>query len=327
MRIFNKRNVFVLILLMLCIFTVTSVSASDLNATDDVIAVEDTVDEMSVNEKTEILSTNYTPKTFDEIQTAVDSASEGDTVILDGYYQFNNTVTVYKKLNFVGKNDATVDGDNRMGLFYISWGKEVTFKNIIFKNAYYDSYGGAINGGGEATAINCTFINNSAKDGGAISNGNAVNCTFINNSAYFGSGGAIRGGTAINCNFINNSAYGFHNSNGGAISNGNAVNCTFINNSAKEGGAISGYGYSYSAVDCIFINNSAVDYGGAVCHCSVFNSTFKFNSATTGGAIYEVSAVNCSFVNNSAKAYGGVAFKSDFLNCQLVNNSAIYDVL
>ena len=320
MRIFNKRNVFVLILLMLCIFTVTSVSASDLNATDDVITAVNTVDEISVNEKTEILSVNYTPKTFDEIQTAVDSASEGDTVILDGYYQFNNTVTVYKKLNFVGKNDATVDGDNRMGLFYISWGKEVTFKNIIFKNAYYDSYGGAIYGGG--TAINCTFINNSAMDGGAISNVDAMNCTFINNSAYYGSGGAICGGSAVNCSFVNNSAY---YGSGGAIRGGTAINCTFINNSAKEGGAICGHGYSYSAVDCIFINNSAVDYGGAVCHCSVFNSTFKFNSATTGGAIYEVSAVNCSFVNNSAKAYGGVAFKSDFLNCQLVNNSAIYD--
>ena len=54
MRIFNKRNVFVLILLMLCIFTVASVSASDLNATDDVIAVEDTVDEINVNEKTSV---------------------------------------------------------------------------------------------------------------------------------------------------------------------------------------------------------------------------------------------------------------------------------
>ena len=79
-----------------------SVSASDLNATDDVIAVEDTVDEMSVNEKTEILSTNYTPKTFDEIQTAVDGASEGDTVIFDGYYQFKSAVNVNKQLNFVG---------------------------------------------------------------------------------------------------------------------------------------------------------------------------------------------------------------------------------
>ena len=150
--------------MLICIFSVTSVSASDLNATDDVIAVEDTVDEMSVNEKTEILSTNYTHKTFDEIQTAVDSASEGDTVILDGYYQFKSAVNVGKQLNFVGKNDATLDGNNNASLFILN-ANGIIFKNITFKNGHYSSdlWGGVVNSNGVydgGTFVNCSFVNN-----------------------------------------------------------------------------------------------------------------------------------------------------------------------
>ncbi|MEE0939223.1 MAG: hypothetical protein UIB65_05265 [Methanobrevibacter sp.] len=186
--------------MMLCIFTVTSVSASDLNATDDVITAVNTVDEISVNEKTEILSVNYTPKTFDEIQTAVDSASDGDTVILDGYYQFNSTVTVYKQLNFVGINDATVDGNKNVGLFIVS-DNGVTFNNITFKNGNSaNDKGGAIyfiknvDGG---YVMNCNFVGNSALGGGAIyfaKGGNIVNCSFINN---IGISSAMTGGAVF----------------------------------------------------------------------------------------------------------------------------------
>lgn len=176
--------------MLICIFSVTSVSASDLNATDDVIAVEDTVDVIGVNEKTEILSTNYTPKTFDEIQTAVDSASDGDTVILDGYYRFNSTIEVNKQLNFVGINNATVDGNNTIRLF-TAFGNNISFKDITFKNGK-SNMGAAIQGSSNVNVFDCTFVNNSASNGGALYLCNSYNCIFINNSAE-SDGGAVVG--------------------------------------------------------------------------------------------------------------------------------------
>lgn len=81
--IFNKKYVFALILLVLCVFGLTSVSASDLNETvisqiDDGASLED-APELSVgkNNEPEILSVNYTPQNFSEIQTVVDNASDG----------------------------------------------------------------------------------------------------------------------------------------------------------------------------------------------------------------------------------------------------------
>lgn len=68
---------------MLCVFGLTSVSASDLNETvisqiDDGASLED-AHELSVgkNNEPEILSVNYTPQNFSEIQTVVDNASDG----------------------------------------------------------------------------------------------------------------------------------------------------------------------------------------------------------------------------------------------------------
>ena len=288
-----------------------------MNATDDVIAVEDTVDEMSVNEKTEILSTNYTHKTFDEIQTAVDSASEGDTVILDGYYQFKSAVNVGKQLNFVGKNDATLDGNNNASLFILN-ANGIIFKNITFKNGHYSSdlWGGVVNSNGVydgGTFVNCSFVNNYGFQGGALHRGSAVNCSFVNNSADYG--GAIYEGSAVNCTFENNSA-----ADGGAIYEANAFDCRFINNSATNGGAMSKEGYN--ATNCAFINNSATN-GGATFNVLAINSTFINNRATAnGGAMHDNIAINCSFYQNHASNDGGAGYNVIAVNSLFEYNSA-----
>ena len=99
-------------MLVLCVFGLTSVSASDLNETvisqiDDGASLED-APELSVgkNNEPEILSVNYTPQNFSEIQTAVDNASDGDIITIDGYNLFKDTIAVNNSLTFVGKNNA-----------------------------------------------------------------------------------------------------------------------------------------------------------------------------------------------------------------------------
>ena len=61
-------------------------------------------------------------------------------------------------------------------------------------------YSGAIH---RYNAINCTFIQNTAKYGGAIFDSTATNCTFINNSAQ--RGGAMFIGNAVLCRFVEDS--------------------------------------------------------------------------------------------------------------------------
>ena len=128
---------------------------------------------------------------------------------------------------------------------------------------------------------NCTFIDNSAEYGGAVSDGgNVVNCTFINNSATFG--GSLNG--IYDLYFYQYMYYSSSYHYVGTFYT-NVTNCTFINGSAKYGGAM----YDGLAVNCSFINTSA-DYGGAIylnqnmtiSYCNFTNCFANFK----GGAIY-----------------------------------------
>ena len=359
---------------MIGIFLVASASASDLNeeilsqSDDDSISVgkiDQTQEELSADEidenkelsviDTSTLSANYTPTSSFEIQTYVDHAADEDTIILDGYYLLMDTINVNKTLNFVGINNATLDGNNTVQLFNVSK-TGVTFKNITFKNgksdnggAVYFRKGGSVvdcsfvnnsaikNGGavyfndGEGSVEGSTFINNTAKDGGALKNGGseiskvfAMNCNFINNFAN-GYGGAIDSGSAINCNFSENRAY----NRGGAMSYGDAVNCTFMDNSViiyevyNDGGAM----FSGHAENCVFINNSAYQ-GGAASYVKAVNCSFINNVANSGGAMIYCSAFDSDFINNSAESCGGAIYYDSFgyygevINCSFFNNSA-----
>jgi hypothetical protein len=167
--------------------------------------------------------------------------------------------------------------------------------------------------------FNCTFIGNSAGDGGAVNwGGYFTNCTFIGNSAYYG-GGMFGDGYLISCTFRRNSAVEM----GGAIaawdsSGATMVNCIFEENSARSGGAIGDFEADATRLnDCIFIRNSAENgggmslLGGSV--ATVTNCAFVGNSASdNGGGLQDwysmVCLTNCSFRGNSAGNHGGGVF-------------------
>lgn len=344
----------IFICLIICLFSIASVCASDENATDDVISQEmDIGEDLQITQEEE-LSAAYlvNGSTFKDIQTAVNNAKNDDTIEISGNYVGDGSeITINKKLHIVGKDGAVLDAKTSSGIFKIN-SDNITIKNLKFINAnngravdgsfneygfsrYYDyqcincsfnnNLGGAIYGG---TSINCTFINNTcfiyddlSEDGGAICSGNAVDCTFINNHAKTW-GGAIYNDyydplLVLNCIFINNSA----DTCGGAIYGYDAVNCTFINNFAGVGGAMDGG----LALNCIFINNSAEGSGGAISDGGAVNCTFINNLAYEGdgGAIssYGDDAVNCTFVNNTGRLGGAIAYVNA-VNCTFINNTA-----
>ena len=202
---------------------------------------------------------------------------------------------------------------------------------------------------------NCTFEYNSAVADNNNSHAGALcfkpgtkvsNCTFIGNSAYQGGATTFHAeGNLDNCIFINNTAIGY----GGAISTGygesgivviqeiSISNSYFEGNSAPIGGAIATKGTSVNVTDSNFVSNKASENGGAIFimddGINVLNSNFTNNVAKKyAGAIYvngsNVNVHDSNFNNNSAEFSGAIRVygnnvsinKSKFTNNKAISN-------
>ena len=192
---------------------------------------------------------NYTDEsqltTYDEINSlkdAVFNANNNDTIYLANitYDGDNNTqITVNKSINFIGSQNTVIDGKNQKYLFIIADNVKVSFKNIIFRNAYKsgngdDVYGAALEiFNADVIIDNCQFISNKVSYGtsddvygAAISNkGNLsiLNSYFLENTLdsmyeHNGFGGSIYNNGNL---YINNAS--FIKSRGGEYSKGSAI--------------------------------------------------------------------------------------------------------
>ncbi len=253
--------------------------------------------------------------------------------------------------NSAGYGGATSDVDcincsfiNNTAYYNSGAGNAASYVNCTFTGNTAKYYGGAVYIGStirKYPITNCIFTENHATVGGAI---NVMfpdttpidNCSFIRNSAAW-EAGAIYNGDFNNCYFSENFA-----EYGGAIKYGIARNSTFRGNYANFGGA----GYQSQDFNCSFIENYA-DYGGATYESfrtinSSFignyaflggamygkgtitpnNCYFAYNSAKSGGAIYQANAKNSFFAYNKAVEYGGAMYGETATNCTFKNNSA-----
>ena len=201
-------------------------------------------------------------------------------------------------LTIDGQNHS-IDGKGFSRIFIIT-SKNVTLKNIIFKNGFifknYDNpsnnHGGAIrnNFGSDLRIIGCKFIENKCEEnGGSITNNGKL---VLTKSSF------------TDCNARN----------GGSISNLGKIEIVdglFEGNSGNHGGAI----YNHNEIrisQCRFSENSAIIYGGSLYNCSeayleIIGTCFKGNSIVTkhalvaGGAIYNegnISINDSSFYDN-----------------------------
>ena len=375
-----ERNYLILLCLILFIVSIAAVSATeDVNQTDNLELSsnsnsEDKVDldnnnsldeNNDLSEKLEsdsnILAMSKADKltgktidvenfTFKDIQKAVNSADEGDTVYLKAGTYLNNEngpISINQNnISIVGVKDSTIlDAQKTSGIFNIQAGSGITIKDIVFINGNAD-YGGAIYVFNDIDNVNidATFINNTAFHGGAnyfvrtVSNVN-ISGTYINNTAESDGGANYFVGTVsdsyISGNYINNTAGdGGANYFVGTVSDSD-ISGTYINNTASYGGANYFVGtVSDSDISGTYINNIAKYYGGAnyfleAVSDSDISGTYINNTAKgyDGGANYffnAVSNVNISgtYINNTAKYYGGA---NDFYGTvSNVNSSGTY---
>lgn len=307
----------ILISLILLVFSLTSVSATDLNAT---FVHSSSADGGSLQSSVELQDSNIQlsyldPGSFKDLQEKVDNAPAGS--VLDLYKDYNGKfkakIHIEKDLTIDG-HGHTLDCMNKESTcgFYSSCGN-IILKNlkIINGNKLHGNDGLTMTGGAiyifgvaKYTLDNCTLMNNNVeKGGGAICNKadtllTIKNCQFISNKAHDNDGGAIYSCGNV---YIENSLFKSNSvscSGGAVYSEGDieVINSTFESNQAKgalveksNGGAICG---KKVVIDnCTFKNNYAQNRGGAV-HASTITlkrtpSLFDGNTARDyGGAIY-----------------------------------------
>ena len=340
----NSKYIFILCLIVFCLVSLASVSASEnLNKTiiNDVgvistdasegtlgVSLDDVSnDTLTVSMDGEILSANNwyvnasntaanrdgsRENPFNNLNETLanPSLNDGDTIyIAGGLYtgESNRNLMTEKALSLIsfGSDEVIFDAENK-GRFISFGSNEINIIGITFRNGN-NSIQTSMGGG-------ALFFTNGLRD-------SIINATFINNRAPIGGAIAFYFGTVVeNCIFD------------GMFIN-NIVNRT-ISNYMAGGGAI-GFGSSShptTGVDVInctfyadFVNNTAVNYngnnilgGGAIFFGGdVANSTF--------GSIFinntYLSNVNSGYLGGGAIYFAGQDTVNITLNGQFINNS------
>ena len=348
----KKRYLF--LVMLICLFTISTVSAED-NSTSDIVSVSNDVNIIESNMNSIVNDTDTFKVSNDELLTdgnnwyvnaskisSGDGKSEasafktlkdalnnnqlqdGDTIMIaSGEYKgTNNTdLTINKNLNFIkyGSGVAIFDAEGLRRIWTVSV-TSINITGLTFKNGKSTINGGAIYFSKQANFnINATFINNTAKSGGAIYiygelTGNLTG-SFINNTAT-SNGGAI------------------YISSGGIKGN---LNGSFISNTAtNEGGAIYCGGVTGN-LNGSFINNTATNNGGAIyIYGGIYGNltgSFINNAATNdGGAIYNEGSYDSGiirdsiFINNNKNTISAKSAYITAINCWFGNNATNYNI-
>ncbi len=348
----NNKIYILLLLTLVCILSISAISASENTTDKDIISsdnnkennlktniqYDDVItskenDELNLEEtnndeedksgKDKTTTLNEETLTFRDLNRTI-NGNTNSTIYLSNNYQYNeyldhgftHGIQISRDLTIYG-NGVTLNANNISSIFTLTdLNLNVKFYNLNFiKGLSYE--GGIVYGG---NAYNCTFKENYEA---ALHSGNAYNCTFIENHY-----GALRSGNAYNCTFIEN--------DGGSIYDGTAYNCTFTGN--NHGYQMSGAIDKGEAYNCIFTGTIGTTiYHGTAYNCTftenmgpcieggdAYNCTFTGNNAISGAGIDGGTAYNCIFTGNNADNYGGAILRGKSINCIFIGNKAKY---
>ena len=223
MRSNSKKITISLLLVIICLLTITCVSASNNESKVCQISADNNELELSHkdsdNSKLEIKEKD-TPVTASVTQKKPKTMSAYDKFVEDideNYYvELNDDITIddtiYVSDCTINGNGHTING-NKNQIFYVRG--TVTIKNLILTNG--DSFhGGAIYSyaGSTLNLDHCTISNSKATEGGAVYSTGKLNlndCTFLNNNAIDHGGAVVThsesGRSKVNiknCNFEGN---------------------------------------------------------------------------------------------------------------------------
>ena len=275
--------------------------------------------------------TIHVPTTeYPTIQSGIDAASSGDTVLVaDGIYIENILFPGSKTITLISQNGAestVVDGGYIGSVVTFAAGNISTLNGFTITNGSTPQNGGGVLCGSSSspTITNCIITDNEALVGGGGIHCAPSSSPFIANSiiqynSVTGANNESNGGgihastfsspTISNCIIKNNTS----NWNGGGLALNTAdgptiVNCLFSNNTAAvNGGAISFQDSAPTIVNCSFSNNNASGNGGAIACSNPLPETAVTNCILWEDSPVEIANASATFLVTYSDIQGGYA--------------------
>ena len=248
----------------------------------------------------------------------------------------------------INGNGHIVDAKGKTRIFETN-GKNIILKNIILKNGFTESRGGAIfNTGHGILAINDCLLheNISKRHGGAIFNSGGSELTItqssLNENTANNDGGAINnnGTLTIMQSTINENTA---NNDGGAIDNNGIleiIESVFNENTANNGGgAINNNGDLVIRLSSFGENITKEESGGAINNngnLTIIESILNENTANNGGGAInnewskltiEKSILNENTANNDGGAINNYEGNFKIFNCEMSKNNSPNNII
>ena len=302
-----------------------------------------------------LATTFHVPSQYPTIQSGVDAASPGDSVLVACgiYYEHDilmkSGIVLLSESGTTDSSCVTIDAQRLGRVFYcLDVDQTTTIERFTITGGLAGDGAGLVCYNSSPILVGCTFTCNEALNWGAgvacydYCSPTVKSCTFFDNQAPHGAGMAcwhrpLTPAMIIDCVFTNNRA---DHAGGGMDcphSSPLIVNCVFSENSAGAcGGGISCWqGSTPMLTNCSFSGNWAEWGGGLVCEDNsaptLTGCSFVGNSADYGGGLEcrgssSATITECTFVANSADRGGGVRCRVSshprFTNCTFSGNSA-----
>ena len=280
-------------------------------------------------------NTFYIPNDYNSIQSGINNASSGDTIIVNPGIYFEN-ITIDNKVLFImsanGPDSTIIDGSP-------NYSPVISFNNIM--DSPIEISGFTIqNGTGE-------FIENSSFGGGILSKNSVSRLTELiikNNNAFAGGGICYYSQNLINdISFISNSIINNNlASEGGgifAVNHNININATNIENNGMDlfgsGGGIQIL-LSNFYINHTIISNNETRFGGGIYISNsngvLYNTTISNNySDSKGGGLWiggdsTIDLNKLLISNNQSIGFGGGAFISNS-NLNIINSTIVENII
>ena len=331
---FKSKKLLIISLLLICIFSISMVSASDVSDTDAC------VDESEVSVYTsnvDVTSSSDSVTLVDnwaDLKSNCENENGSQNIKLNNNLAPESQILINHNVVITGSTGTYIGGSDESNIAtysYVPFYTTASNVNITLKNLKFQNCGGNIlmqfNGNGNYILDNCSFYNVNATNSHQsvvylnLGEGIIENCNFTKCTTSFGTVTVHNAASTTNvhmvvrnCNFEDNYA----TTEPGAINNCGQLevyNSNFTRNGAYwwAGAIHTHYRANTTIVGSIFKDNLAKWNGGALytySTLSIFNSTFIGNNCTTnngGGAIgaynygsnFDILIDNCYFVDNN----------------------------
>lgn len=331
---FKSKKLLIISLLLICIFSISMVSASDVSDTD--VCVDES--EVSVyTSNVDVTSSSDSVTLVDnwaDLKSNCENENGSQNIKLNNNLAPESQILINHNVVITGSTGTYIGGSDESNIAtysYVPFYTTASNVNITLKNLKFQNCGGNIlmqfNGNGNYILDNCSFYNVNATNSHQsvvylnLGEGIIENCNFTKCTTSFGTVTVHNAASTTNvhmvvrnCNFEDNYA----TTEPGAINNCGQLevyNSNFTRNGAYwwAGAIHTHYRANTTIVGSIFKDNVAGWNGGALytySTLSIFNSTFIGNNCTTnngGGAIgaynygsnFDILIDNCYFVDNN----------------------------